>query len=302
MTATCNFCGQQFGNAQGVRAHLKACEAYRDRPAKAERQGAVPREPSPGSASLGRDSLGNVTPETETVFDPVRQLKQRLETERLRLQLREVEEAHAEFDRHAQAKERARAQAQDQAAAQARTTVKDPEETARRSADTAEKVQRREAAERERRERRRAAIQEVKRQTIDDWFLRFLVASDLKARMLKAIERELSELPVEELPVAELVQIAEGIRDRLHRDAKQIEAETRQQEIERQRLIRHGVDCAHRELDDVDGLDFVERMRIEARVKRELETLEGDESDADIEDMVADLIEEEGVLWDEGGE
>ena len=97
-------------------------------------------------------------------------------------------------------------------------------------------------------------------------------------------------------------KIAEGVRDRLHREAKQIEAETRRREIERQRLIRHGVDCAHRELGDAEGLDFVERMRIETRIKRELETLEGDESDADIEDMVADLIEEEGVLWDEGGE
>ena len=56
----------------------------------------------------------------EAGFDPVRQLKKRLAAERLRLQLREVEEAHLELDRRAQAKERDRAQAQDQAAEQAR--------------------------------------------------------------------------------------------------------------------------------------------------------------------------------------
>src|SRR6266436_2808533 len=30
--ATCNFCGRSFRNAQAVRAHLKACAAYRQLP------------------------------------------------------------------------------------------------------------------------------------------------------------------------------------------------------------------------------------------------------------------------------
>lgn len=301
MTATCNFCGRDFANAQGVRAHLKACEAYRERPAKEAHQAASPRQQHLGSDSLGAQSLGSITPETEAPFDPVRQLQQRVATERLRLQLREVEEAHFELDRRAQSKERDRAQVQDQAADQARIAVKEREDGARRSADAAASIQRREAKEREQRERRRGVIQDVKRQTIDDWFLRFLLASDLKAQILQAIERELSELPVEELPLAELVQIAEGVRDRLHRDAKQIEAETREQERARQRLIQHGVEWASRELREADDLDLPERLRIEARVRRELQNLEGEETDEEVEDLVCDLIEEEGVLWDEGG-
>lgn len=30
--ATCNFCGQRFRNRQAVRAHLKGCAAYRQKP------------------------------------------------------------------------------------------------------------------------------------------------------------------------------------------------------------------------------------------------------------------------------
>ena len=31
-SATCHFCGQGFRNRQAVRAHLKACSAYRQMP------------------------------------------------------------------------------------------------------------------------------------------------------------------------------------------------------------------------------------------------------------------------------
>src|SRR5262245_43981261 len=30
MAASCKFCDQEFSNPQGVRAHLKGCEAYRE--------------------------------------------------------------------------------------------------------------------------------------------------------------------------------------------------------------------------------------------------------------------------------
>src|ERR1700733_7811616 len=103
--STCRFCGQKFSNGQAVRAHLKGCAEYLSRPRKAQ-----PEALSLSDGSLGNDSLKAFMPEAppqaDAPFDPVRQLGARLAAERIRLQLREVEEAHAELDRRAQSKKR----------------------------------------------------------------------------------------------------------------------------------------------------------------------------------------------------
>src|SRR5882672_3980434 len=121
MSAVCRFCDQEFANAQAVRAHLKGCAAYQARPGKSLANAGSLREHQPAVASLG-----NETPDTdqsdgqgqpERPFDPVHQLKQRLATERIRLQLREVEEAHAELDRRVEAKARERQQQAEEKAA-----------------------------------------------------------------------------------------------------------------------------------------------------------------------------------------
>ncbi len=125
MSATCKFCGQQFGNAQGVRAHLKACGSYRERPAKSLRQKLATRQGGLGSEPQGTDSLGSEPRQNETNFDPVRQLQQRLTAERLRLQLREVEDAHAEMDKRGAAKQRERIEAQEREFAPSRSGSKD---------------------------------------------------------------------------------------------------------------------------------------------------------------------------------
>jgi hypothetical protein len=93
MSALCKFCGQQYANAQAVRAHLKGCAAYQARPGKPQGQTPRLRQDGPGAQSVGDDDDSAVHAERpdqlERPFDPVRQLRQRLEAERLRLQLRE---------------------------------------------------------------------------------------------------------------------------------------------------------------------------------------------------------------------
>src|SRR5207245_10141383 len=59
--ATCQFCGRQFTNTQGVRAHLKACAAYHGRDQAAASAlgrvplGTVPEAPDPGTELPNRE-------------------------------------------------------------------------------------------------------------------------------------------------------------------------------------------------------------------------------------------------------
>src|SRR5713101_5084129 len=99
--AVCRFCQREFVSRQAVRAHLKGCAAY---------QGTYPRH-EPEALVQGRPSLvgSAFTQEAEpegSVFDPVQQLQKRVAAERLRLKLREVEQAHKELDAREAAKER----------------------------------------------------------------------------------------------------------------------------------------------------------------------------------------------------
>ncbi|HTP77550.1 MAG TPA: hypothetical protein VMJ73_11300, partial [Rhizomicrobium sp.] len=68
---------------------------------------------------------------------------------------------------------------------------------------------------------------------------------------------------------------------------------------ERNRLIQHGRDYVAKELRFVEGLELSERLRSEARVARELEDVQGDESQEDIEDLVDEILDDEGIGWDE---
>jgi hypothetical protein len=299
VSATCRFCGQQFGNAQGVRAHLKACSAYKDRSAKALRQKLATRQSGLRSRPLGTGSPGIEPGENETSFDPVRQLQQRLAAERLRLQLREVEDAHAELDRRGATKERERIEAQEREFAREDAEARAKADAQRLATETAERNQRRAVAERERQERRRACIQQVKRQTVECWVPGIFVPPDVKSRMLKDIELELSALPVEDLPLAELVQIAEGIRDRHYRVIEVQQNQERERQSERQRLIRYGHDYASRELRKVEGLNSLDRLSIDGRVRRELDGIAGDETEDEIEGWVEDIFEDEGIEPDD---
>jgi hypothetical protein len=303
MSANCRFCGQEFANAQAVRAHLKGCAAYQARPGKSLANAGSLRHAVSTDNSLGNedpnigatDDLG----QSEKPFDPVHQLKQRLATERIRLQLREVEEAHAELDRRTEAKARERQEQAEQKATVERLAARDRENGIRAADEQQRQRESREALQAERQRRRREIIQSVKQQVVEQWFFPVLNRSDLKARILRDIETELASLPVADMPRVELVLIAEGIRDRLSRGVVQAEQSSRDQAAKRQRLIEHGCSYAARELRETDGLPITAIWQIEKRVREELGAVQGDETTGDIENWVDDVLDNEGVAWDD---
>jgi hypothetical protein len=296
--ATCNFCQQQFENAQSVRAHLKGCSAYRQRDSRRAPKG------SPGES----ESLGIPGADSEAIvargygsaeYDEVAALEKQLASARLRLKLRGVEAAHRELDERQQAKAN---EQQTQREAQRRaedSAIRAREETRRREEQAKAERGAREAAERGKAERRRAAIQNAKQDAIRLWWPSVPDITALKAEVLSRIEGELAKLSVEELPPDELLLIAQGVRDRLTREAEGRARDAQRTSANRQKLIRHGTEYAARELKTVDGLDAFERLRITAKVQEELSGIAGDETTLDIEEMVEGVLEDEGIAWDD---
>lgn len=273
-----------------MRAHLKACAAYLGRDVRQPPQAAAQGSPSLVGNALGPD-LG---PEPAT-FDPVQQMQQRVASERLRLKLREIEAAHQEIDAREAARRRAELDAQRGQAEGAQAAARERE--AERLRIEAGARSRREAEEAKQRARahRRTVIQTVKQKVVDEWIGRFSIDPFLTAQILQAVEAALFPLPVRELPEAELVRIAAASRDRLVAEARAHDA-ARLAEIERQRaLVRFGLDYANRELREVEDLGTLDRLRIEARVKEELQDVTGEESRAEIQAWVDEILEGEGL-------
>ena len=82
----------------------------------------------------------------------------------------------------------------------------------------------------------------MKRQVLDWWWPDVTARTELNSRALAAIEKGLAPLPVEDLPHAELVIIAEGIRDQLYREAKATEQTAQRSASRRRDLIAFGKD------------------------------------------------------------
>jgi len=193
--------------------------------------------------------------------------------------------------------------------------------------ETHEKRRKEEAAE-ARKQRRRAIIQRVKDRVIGQWWSsRYAIPAETKAQALLELDRALMALAVDELPERELVQIAEGIRDRLYgpvtraQDAARRLEQHRRQEVQvqarqaaeqrarevhqeqqaeetrtlgKQRLLRDALGLARQELDDVEDLDPRDRQEILAGVQRELEAaLTGSESKRDVEARVDEILDAE---------
>src|SRR5712692_10562730 len=186
----------------------------------------------------------------------------------------------------------------------------------------AEEFLRREAAERRARQRR-AQIQSVKEETVGFGPSQHpTIPTEVRAEALQEIERKLSALPhVDELPRRELVQIAEGIRDRLFRPVLEAQEATRQRAradeearrkakveeaahqraeaaaLERaevkQHLVERGMSVADRELRADSDLDPGERRDIRTWVQSVLkEALSGAESNEEVKDLVNHLLDE----------
>ena len=66
----------------------------------------------------------------------------------------------------------------------------------------------------------------------------------------------------------------------------------------KQQSIRQGIEYAKRELKNIEGLKATEGWHIEQRVERELhQEIVGDESWSEIEDLVDDIFESEGIEY-----
>lgn len=289
--SACQFCGRGFSNRQAVKAHLKSCTAYRDRANRPSRAGSLSiAEPD----RFANEERGDPGGESDGADLTLRQLQRRLSSERVRLQLRELDDTNADLDRQADAKRRERERNAAQEADAARVSELARQEAAQRVADATARQERREAAERERQVKRRNTIQEVKRLVVDEWFGGFLMPSDLKPRIRIAIERALEPLPLEELPLSELVELARGIRDSLHREVKDGIDQAANCAQQRKRLIEYGAGYAERELRDIDGLTAVEKWRIERVVNGELAAVTGEETTDDIEGWIDEILDDEG--------
>ena len=108
--------------------------------------------------------------------------------------------------------------------------------------------------------------------------------------------------------------IATAARDRIYRKAKQkqdeidaaereAQEEKRQLAERKQRLVERGVAFAERELKAVEDLQFFDRYNIKQRIERELrEDVVGDEIWEDIEDIILDIFDAEGIECDEFGD
>lgn len=327
--ATCKFCHREFANVQAVRAHLKSCRDYLDR--RAARQAAeeggvrhVPREPrddgGPGSGSLRQFRLrqGGPTPTSPDNLldlatagsDPVQQLDEEIAMAKRRINLRQLQDTENDLDRRAKAEE-------EELERRAETANKADEEKRAARQREIEERKAREARDREkarRKQRHRDNVTAAKRAAIDNWPGGVFVSSALKAEILEEIERRLSALPADEMPLDELTRIAIGIRDRLCDQAERVEEEARRRERDkqqrelqqeqqhaarRQTLIQHGMAYARREIEGVEGLDYFGKQRIERRVQGELDEVTGDENRAEIEDWVEDILDREGIGFDD---
>lgn len=291
--ATCRFCGKGFANSQAVRAHLKGCDAYIGKfPRHAGLPEGTDETPTPSSVIASFDS------QTED-FDPVAKVRQQVSAEKLRLTLREVRQAHGELDAREEARRNAAAEKVTREAESRAAAEREREAARARAVLDAQARRAAEDAEERRKIKRREAIQRAKLKVVDQWWGSINVSAALKAQILQAIEVELAALPVDELPEAELVQIAEGTRDRLYGQAVAAQQAATARLQRKQALQQYGLEYAQKELREIDGLNLSERWDIEALVKDDLESLHGDESRADVKDRVEAILDEEGLGMDD---
>jgi len=306
MAAICRFCGQEFASGQAVKAHLKGCAAYRNRP----KANPVPEgNPSGSILPLGTVSGGSGHHSgagDAAGFDPVGQLEKQVAARRLRMTLREMDDAEADLDRTAEAKERER-QRQAEKEAEGPRRAAQEREAERARAERARLAQERQD---DARCRHRDRIQAIKQAVMREPVAKCFGLPDLSAQIFQAIERALSGLPVGELPDEELATVARAARDRIYRKAEgemkaaaeaEREAQERDQHLaeRKRRLIQRGIEFAKRELQAVEDIDGLDRYRINRQIEDELQDISGDESWDEIEDIIVELFEAEGLKFDD---
>ncbi len=318
--ARCRFCGKQFGTAQGVRGHLRACPSYRSGQVKPDEVKA--RQPIQAQVKPRRPQVQG------SGFDPVAHMRAQAELAEWKLKLRQLKAVDEDLDEKESARhlrkrletEAARRREQEQAQAHLQAELE------------AEEREQRKAEAESRRQERRHRIARAK-DAADRGFVPGTLVEvplEVRAAIKREIEHELSALPaLEELSQGEVDELAEGIAARHHRplveedrsrrekerQQREAEAEAARQRAERERqeqkkkwealneqlerdeqkekLVRYGSDFASEELDEMHIRPSLERYAISEKVKERLrERLTGQETKAEIEDMVEEILEE----------
>lgn len=304
--AQCLWCGERFRTQNAAFGHLRSCKAYR-----AQAEHAQPADSAYGG-SRGADQV----------------LREQLQAEETRLKLRQLQTAHRELD----TQETERARREREAGEVAMQAERDRELARERARHEADERRRQEQAEATRRERRRTIIQAVKARISAGWYelglalrLPYKVPDHLKGRALRAVEEELTGLRVDELPEAELVTIAEGVRDRVYAEWMAVEneawerqaAERRAQEAKataedearrarerEERAQREKLSAHKQELYDDgqryaleavadEGIKGLEGLLLLERIGRDLwAKLDGSESRGAVERMVDEMVDE----------
>jgi len=269
--AQCYFCGREFENHQGVRAHLKACDAYRNRdlqskpeyighkaeptgrPAyKANSPKAIPKAESFAPASHARRQFVEEEPQTlPSAFprDEISPAKQK-----------EVEEGSRNLF--------LRSALEDAKEAQRLERIKHARiETGKRYAEG----------------KLKGTLH------LDPWD-RYSATTEVDVALKRELTGEESPADVERIAAGVLTPWLEK-EERCKREKKQKEAEEHRCERKRE-LIEHG-EAYSRDAAGEEGLSLLDKITFRGKVRRELEEeLEGNETEEDVEILVDELLDE----------
>jgi len=269
--AQCYFCGREFENQQGVRAHLKACDAYRNRDLQSKPE-YVGHKASPTGRPAYKANSPKAIPKAES-FDPVLHFRRQFVEEKPQtlpstLPLEEIPPAE-----------------------QAEVEEGSQNLLLRSALEDAKEAHRLERIKHARIETGKRYAEENLRGTL---FLNIWDRYTATREVEEALNRELTG---EDSP-ATAEQIADGVltpwlrKEALHKKEQQ-QKDTEERRCERKReLIEYGENHA-REAAAEEGLSPMDKMTFRMKARRELEEeLDGSETEEDVEDLVEDILDE----------
>lgn len=269
--AHCYFCGRKFENRQGVRAHLKSCEAYRNRDSQSKPDSVeVMAEPT------GRPAYKAIEPKAmpkAESYAPASQVCRQFVEEK-------PQTIHSAFplDENDPTEE-----------AEIDEGSKHP--LLRAALDDAKEAQRLERIKHARIETGKRFAEEKLKGTLflNPWD-RYTATREVEV----ALNRELTG---EDSP-ADAERIVDGVLARWLEQEERYKREKRQQETEERRcerkreLIEYGETYA-REAAAEEGLSPMDKITFYGTVRRELEKgLDGSETEEDVEDLVEEILDE----------
>lgn len=265
--ARCYFCGREFESRQGVRAHLKACDAYRNRDPQPKYRLSAPK-----AKNTGRPACKANLPKAE-FFDPLSQVRRE----------DDVEDARANLSSF--------------------TMDETPEEDSVDIGDRHQTLLHRsllgDLADAQRRERIKHARAETgKRHAEGRLKGTFSLDYCEKLLALREVEEALRrELTGEEAP-ADAERIAEGALAPWFEKGERRKMERDQEEAEERRRKRKGAliefgNAYALDAADEEGLSSMAKIAFCADALKEMETeLDGSETEEDVEALIEDLLDD----------